>query len=109
MADTPVTFAARLKHLRIRKGESLQTAADAVEISKPHFWELEKGSSRNPSADLLQRLASHYKVTVAYLVGEETEDAGMLGAMFRDLRGLSEDQQANIRALIDSMKHSKKS
>ena len=104
MADAPATFAARLKQLRIKSGESLQTAADAVAISKPHFWELEKGSSKNPSADLLQRLAGHYKVTVAYLVGEQTEDAGKLGALFRDVRGLDEDQLANLRALVDSMK-----
>lgn len=108
MPATPVTFAARLKHLRIRKGESLQKAADAVSISKPHFWELEKGDSRNPSKELLERMAAHYQVTVSYLLGEETEDAGKLGAMFRDLRNLSDDQQANIRALIDSMKQSQK-
>lgn len=107
MADTPVTFAARLKQLRIKSGESLQTAADSVGISKPHFWELEKGSSKNPTADLLQRLAGHYKVTVAYLVGEETEDAGVLGALFRDVRGLDKNELANLRALVDSMKKQK--
>lgn len=108
MAETPASFAASLKQLRIKSGESLQTAADAVAISKPHFWELEKGSSKNPSADLLQRLAGHYKVTVAYLVGEETEDAGELGALFRDLRGLEKSELANIRALVDSMKKQKR-
>lgn len=107
MADTPVTFAARLKQLRIRKGESLQEAADAVSISKPHFWELEKGSSRNPSAELLQRLAAHYQQTVSYLVGEEPEEAGELGALFRDVRGLDKNELANLRALVDSMKKQK--
>lgn len=104
MAETPVTFAGRLKQLRIKKGESLQKAAEAVSISKPHFWELEKGSSSNPSAELLQRLAVHFNVTVAYLVGEQTEDAGKLGALFRDVRGLDDDQLSNLRALVDSMK-----
>lgn len=107
MAQPPASFAARLKQLRIKSGESLQTASDAVGISKPHFWELEKGSSKNPSADLLQRLAKHYKVTVAYLVGEETEDAGELGALFRDVRGLDKGELANLRALVDSMKKQK--
>lgn len=108
MPETPLSFAARLKQLRIRKGESLQKAADAVSISKPHFWELEKGDSRNPGKELLERMAAHYQVTVAYLIGEQTEDAGKLGAMFRDLRSLTDDQQVYIRALIDSMQKSSK-
>jgi transcriptional regulator with XRE-family HTH domain len=103
MPEPLVTFAARLKQLRIRKGESLQKAADAIGISKPHFWELEKGESRNPGKELLERMAKHYQVTVAYLLGEEQENDGKLGAMFRDIRGLPDDQQANLRALIDSM------
>jgi transcriptional regulator with XRE-family HTH domain len=108
MLETPATFAARLKQLRIRKGESLQKAADAVAISKPHFWELEKGESRNPSKELMERMAKHYQVTVAYLLGEQSEDEAKMGALFRDLRDLKPDQQANIRALIDSMKQKPK-
>ena len=109
MPDTPRTFAARLKQLRIKNGESLQKAAESVGISKPHFWELERGASVNPSKDLLERMARHYKQTVAYLVGEHYEEEGKLGALFRDLGDLKPDQQEMIRALIDSMNKTSKS
>ena len=46
-----MSFAARLHHLRLRKGYSLQKVADAIGISKAHVWNLEKGTSDNPSID----------------------------------------------------------
>lgn len=109
MPDTPQSFAARLKLLRIKNGESLQKAADAVGISKPHFWELEKGESRNPSKELLERIAAHYKQTLAYLLGEQNEAEGELGALFRNLKDLPEPQRAHVAALIESLKKSKSS
>lgn len=61
---------ARLRRLREDRGESLQQAAEAIGCTKPHLWELEKGSSANPSLSLLRAMASHYGVTVAQLIGE---------------------------------------
>ena len=61
---------ARLKELRVRKGESLQEVADAVSASKPHIWELEAEKSKNPSLDLLTRLAQHFNVSISYLLDE---------------------------------------
>lgn len=106
MTDAPTTFAARLKQLRIRKGESLQIAATAVGISKAHFWQLEQGAAENPSRDLLERLAKHYQRTVSYLVGEHPEDQGEIGALFRDFGELSPDQREQILKLVDMMKKS---
>jgi transcriptional regulator with XRE-family HTH domain len=60
----------RLKELRIREGQSLQDVADAIAGSKAHIWEIESNRSKNPSLDLLQKLASHFKVSVAYLIDE---------------------------------------
>ena len=107
MADTPQTFAARLKQLRIKKGESLQVAATAVGISKPHFWQLEQGEGGNPTRELLERLAKHYQRTVSYIIGEEPESEGQIGALFRDLGQLSEPQRDQILALIEMMKKTK--
>lgn len=84
-----MSIGAKLKELRLRKGSSLQHVADAVGASKAHIWELESGKSHNPSLDLLRRLAEHFGVTVAGLVGE-TLDGGdeQLMKMYRDLKGL---------------------
>lgn len=107
MSDTPATFAARLKQLRMKRGESLQDAATAVGISKPHFWQLEQGEGGNPTRELLQRLANHYQRTVSYLVGESPEKEGEIGALFRDLGELSDQQRQQILVLVDMMKKSK--
>lgn len=107
MPEAPKTFAARLKQLRIKKGESLQDAATAVGISKPHFWQLEQGEGGNPTRELLQKLAGHYQQTVSYLVGEHSEDEGQIGALFRDLGELSDAQREQILTLVEMMKKSK--
>lgn len=60
----------RLKELRVARGQSLQQVADAVGASKAHIWELESNRSKNPSLDLLRRLATHFGTTVAYLISE---------------------------------------
>lgn len=102
-----MALGARLKELRIRTGESLQQVADAVGASKAHIWELETGKSRNPSMELLDKLADHFKVSVARLVGEDPnapdEDPELI-SMFRELKGLTENDRETIRAIIDSLK-----
>ncbi len=58
----------------------------AVGISKAHIWELEKGRADNPSMRLVTRLAEHFGVSVAYLIGEDraAPDADVeLARMFR--------------------------
>lgn len=88
-----MSFGERLKELRVGKGQSLQEVADAVKASKPHIWELETGRSKNPSLDLLGRIASHFGTTVAYLIGD---DAGFdLGAMIfgREFKNLTDEDK----------------
>ncbi len=88
--------------MRRKSGESLQTVADAVGVSKAHIWELEKARTENPSMDLVTRLADHFKVTVAFLVGEdiESKDADRdLQRMFRQAKKLDDRE----RAILDSM------
>ena len=53
-----MALGARLKRLRLKKGESLQQTADAAGVSKAHIWDLETGKSANPSMELLTSLAS---------------------------------------------------
>lgn len=100
---------ARLKKFRLQNKESLQQVADAVKVSKAHIWELETGNSKNPSLALLRGLAEHFRISVATLVGEgipDTDDADVV--MFRDLRGLSPEQQKTIGDVIEAMKKRKR-
>ena len=99
-----MALGARLRQLRIKSGESLQDVATAVKASKAHIWELETGKSRNPSMDLLSALASHFAVSVASLVGEDTTDDPKLVGMYRELKGLSESERETIRMLMKRLK-----
>ena len=92
----------RITELRLKKKESLQDVATAVEVSKAHIWELEKGRADNPSMDLVTRLADHFGVSVAMLVGEDSKakDADpQLQRMFRQAK----DLQPNERQILDEM------
>lgn len=73
----------RLKELRVKKGQSLQQVADAIGSSKAHIWELESNRSRNPSLDLLQKLAGHFNTSVAYLINEPEGDLSRAHEFFR--------------------------
>jgi transcriptional regulator with XRE-family HTH domain len=105
-----VTLAQRLKELRLKKSESLQDVADAVKASKAHVWELETGKSKNPSVELLTKLAEHFAVPVAQLIGEDPDapqEDQELVAMFRDLRDLTPRDREILRSTITSMKKTK--
>ncbi|QTH70379.1 helix-turn-helix domain-containing protein [Pseudoalteromonas xiamenensis] len=72
-----MTLAEKLTELRVNKKASLQAVADAVGVSKPHIWELEKGKTKNPSLELLKKLALYYQVSLDTLVGlEENDNSG---------------------------------
>lgn len=102
-----MALGAKLKELRLLKGQSLQQVADAVGSSKAHIWELETGKSKNPSIDLLTKLAENFDVSVAYLIGEAPgapdEDPRLI-AMYRDFKGLTERDRATIRMLMKGLK-----
>jgi transcriptional regulator with XRE-family HTH domain len=94
----------RLTELRLKKNQSLQDVADAVGVSKAHVWELEKGRAQNPSMGLVSRLADHFGVSVASLVGEDIDAADAdptLARMFRQARELDPD---DLKLLDDMMR-----
>jgi|SRR5947209_4693758 len=94
----------RLAKLRRRKGQSLQDVADVVEASKAHIWELEKGRAANPSMALVTRLADHFGVSVAYLIGEDIESADADGELQRMFRQAKQLGPAELGILDDMMK-----
>ena len=106
-----MSFARKLHDLRIAQRRSLQNVADAVEISKAHVFNLEKGITANPSMDLVVKLADLFRVRVSDMVGEnpdaEDEPAEMV-AMFRDLKNLGEPEREMIRMLMETMKNKRK-
>jgi len=107
-----VAFGDKLKELRIKNNKSLQDVADAVGASKPHIWDLEKGNSSNPSLDLITKIASYFKTSVAEMVGEDphalNEDPELV-AMYRDLKALEAPDLETIRLLIARFKEKKAS
>lgn len=105
-----MSLGAKLNELRLRKGESLQQTADAVGVTKTHVWELEKGKSTNPSAELLRKLASHFGVTVDFLIdptreGLTADDEAMV--FYRDLKSLDERDQETVRRMMEVLKGKK--
>ncbi|MGE8131866.1 helix-turn-helix domain-containing protein [Methylobacterium sp. NPDC080182] len=98
-----MSIGARIKELRVRHNQSLQGLADALGASKAHIWEIERGGSKNPSMELLKKLAEHFSVTVSYLVGEAPaeEDEGAM-VLYRNLKELNENDK---QAVLSLMKH----
>jgi transcriptional regulator with XRE-family HTH domain len=103
-----MSLGARLKQLRIKKNRSLQDVADAVGASKAHIWEIERGGSKNPSMDLLNRLADYFEVSVSFLVGESPDEReAELVALYRDLKSLSPEDREKMRAIMKVFKGKK--
>lgn len=101
----------KLSALRQEKGESLQDVAAAVGASRGHIWELETGKSKNPSIELIRRLADHFQVSVAWLVGEvpfRGEEKEQFVALYRALNDLSPPNLQIIQTIVEGMRKSGK-
>ena len=101
-----MSLASKLNELRLRKKQSLQDVADAIGVSKTHIWELEKGRSRNPSMEMLSKLADHFQVTIRSLVGEDldsTDGDEQLMRMFRQAGDLGPTERAVLDDMIQAM------
>jgi transcriptional regulator with XRE-family HTH domain len=101
-----MSLGARITKLRLKAGQSLQEVANAVGVSKAHIWELEKGRADNPSMGLVTRLADHFGVSVAFLVGEDRSapDANpKLVGMFRQASKLGEKDLAVLEDMLQSL------
>lgn len=104
-----MSLAAKLKELRLRRGQSLQQVADSVGVSKAHIWELEKGTSTNPGLDLVKKLAEHFNVTVAFFLNEDAEAGdGAALQFFREFKGdLNAKDWETLRVVAESLKGKK--
>jgi len=102
-----MAVALRLKELRVRKNLSLQEVADAVGASKAHIWDLETGRAKNPSIELLTKLAKCFGVSVADIIGENPhgpDEEPKLVAMYRQLKQLKPSDRDAIESMMDHFK-----
>ena len=106
-----MSLARRLTLLRDQKGVSLQTVADAVDMSKAHLWEIERGKKDNPSMKIVQSLALYYGVTVGYLLGEDPDAEDVpkeLVQLMRASKRLSPEDIVHVEALAKSLADARK-
>ncbi|HZL00866.1 MAG TPA: helix-turn-helix transcriptional regulator [Caulobacteraceae bacterium] len=89
--------------LRSRSRESLQQVADAVGISKAHIWELETGRSENPSLEILKALATHFRVTLAYLVDDAPLGEARAQHFFRRNEGALQDMSDEDMVFLEDL------
>lgn len=98
----------KINELRIKKAVSLQQVADAVGASKAHIWELETNKSKNPSIDLLQKIAGYFGTSVSFLIEEETGELDKADHFFRKnsqkLASLEDSDFEFIEQLLDRLK-----
>ena len=62
-------FQRRMTETRKARRMTLQEVADASGFTKSHVWELERGSSRNPTVRAVWSLAHALGVTPSWLLG----------------------------------------
>jgi transcriptional regulator with XRE-family HTH domain len=98
-----VEFKDKLRRLRSGSGESLQQLADAIGVSKAHVWEMEVGRSSNPSLEILQKLAEHFNVTIAFLVEATPEVEAKAQEFFRKNHKAIEAMDTDDLAYIESL------
>ncbi len=101
-----MSLAMRLQNLRTAKQQSLQEVADAIGASKAHIWELEKGTAKNPSIELVRKLADYFEVSIARLVGEKPDEDGddeQLLVIYRQLKSLDLRDRLVLGDIIKGM------
>lgn len=101
-----MSFARELTILRAKHKISLQKLADAIEVSKTHIWQLEKGVTEEPSLGLVKKLADYFNVSIQSLVGESPESANanpLSIAMYRKFDELDSIDQQAIAQMVDTM------
>jgi len=91
-----VNFGKRLKDLRKNAGLTQKQLADKIWVTKATICYYEQ-SERNPSPEILVKLAKVFHVTTDYLLGIEHKQR------FLDVSGLSEDDIELLQHTIDTL------
>ncbi len=88
-------FSTRLKELRVSKGLQQKQVAKLIGVNKSAISTYEN-DTRQPSFEILVRLANLYRVSTDYLLGQTNSRS-------LDLSGLEEHEAALICELVESM------
>lgn len=73
--DTPISdslgsaLGAKVKELRLARGENLTEAAACLKIAKSYLSSLEAGKAPNIGSEVVLRIAIHYQCSADYLLG----------------------------------------
>ena len=71
MDQRPTNIGHQLRELRVSRGVSTTTVAQATGITPGHVSALETGRSTNPTIGVLRLLAAYYDIPVSDLLQEE--------------------------------------
>lgn len=88
-------FSTRLRELRLNKGLRQEQVAKLIGVNKSAISTY-KNDTRQPSFEILVRLANLYRVTTDYLLGQTNTRSV-------DLSGLTEQEAALIREIVEAM------
>lgn len=89
------TFASRLKQLRLNKNLRQEQVANLIEVNKSAISTYEN-NTRQPSFEILVRLATLYRVSTDYLLGR-TDSRSL------DLSGLTDEEAAAVSEIVAIM------
>lgn len=89
------TFASRLKQLRLNKNLRQEQVANLIGVNKSASSTYEN-NTRQPSFEILVRLATLYRVSTDYLLGR-TDSRSL------DLSGLTDEEAAAVSEIVTIM------
>lgn len=89
------TFASRLKQLRLNKNLRQEQVANLIGVNKSAISTYEN-NTRQPSFEILVRLATLYRVSTEYLLGR-TDSRSL------DLSGLTDEEAAAVSEIVAIM------
>ena len=89
------TFASRLKQLRLNKNLRQEQVANLIGVNKSAISTYEN-NTRQPSFEILVRLATLYRVSTDYLLGR-TDSRSL------DLSGLTNEEAAAVSEIVAIM------
>jgi transcriptional regulator with XRE-family HTH domain len=105
----------KLKGMRVEKGVSLSKLSEMTGISKSYLSLIERNIQKNPSLDILEKIAKTFEVTVEDLVRREKAETELFCNKIPPVKSklkveieLSEDQLTpkklkQIKELIDAL------
>ena len=98
----------KVRDLRKNAGMQLDVLAKATGISKSYLWEIEnRPNAPSPSAEKLAAIASVFKVTVDYLLEQDStapEERHLDEAFYRNYKDLTPGDKEQVRRILETFR-----